>query len=128
HRLEELRGKVIYLDFWATWCGPCIQSMKLSGPLKESFKDNPNVAFVYISTDQNVDKWKGHAITNNGEPHMWHLGESSYAASVAYRIQTIPRYVIIDKYGKIVDANAPRPYAPEIVEILNREAAKPYTP
>lgn len=126
HTLAELRGKVIYLDFWATWCGPCIQSMKLSAPLKEKFKDNDNVAFVYISTDQNAQKWQSHSITNNGEPNMWHMGPSSYGASVAYRIQTIPRYVIIDKEGRIVDANAPRPYAPEIEEILMREAAKPY--
>lgn len=128
HMLSEFRGKVIYLDFWATWCGPCIQSMKLSAPLKEKFKGNENVAFVYISTDQNAQKWQGHAITNNGEPNMWHMGPSAYAASVAYRIQTIPRYVIIDKEGKIVDANAPRPYSPEIEGILLREAAKPYTP
>jgi|GEM_PF-2406058 len=128
HKLSEFRGKVIYLDFWATWCGPCLQSMKLSEPLKEKFKDNPNVAFVYISTDQNVEKWQGHRITNNGEANMWHLGESGYGASTAYRISTIPRYVIIDKWGNIVDANAPRPYAPEIEEILLRESAKPYTP
>jgi len=127
HTLSELRGKVIYLDFWATWCGPCIQSMKLSAPLKEKFKGNDNVAFVYISTDQNAQKWQSHSITNSGEPNMWHMGSSAYGASVAYRIQTIPRYVIIDKEGRIVHPNAPRPYAPEIEGILLREAEKPYT-
>lgn len=126
HRLEDLRGKVIYLDFWATWCGPCIQSMKLSAPLKEKFKNNPDVVFVYISTDQDINKWQNHAITNGGDANMWHVGSFNYAVSMAYRIQTIPRYVIIDKEGKIVNPNAPRPYAPEIETILLEEAAKPY--
>lgn len=127
HKLADLRGKVIYLDFWATWCGPCIRAMQQSGPLKEKFKDNKDVVFVYISTDQDVNKWKGHNITNGGDKYMWHVGQNAYATSNAYRIQTIPRYVIIDKDGNIVDPNAPRPYSQEIEAILLREAAKPYS-
>lgn len=128
HSFKEFRGKVIYLDFWATWCGPCIQSMKASGPLKEAYKDNDSVVFVYLSTDRDIAKWKSHYITNGGDPNHWHVGNSGQAVSMAYKVFTIPRYVIIDKNGRIVDPNAPRPYDPSLPAILDRVSAEPYTP
>ncbi|TNE78770.1 MAG: TlpA family protein disulfide reductase [Bacteroidetes bacterium] len=128
HSFKEFRGKVIYLDFWATWCGPCIRSMQASGPLKEAYKGNDSVVFVYLSTDRDVAKWKGHYITNGGDPNHWHVGNSGQSVSMAYKVFSIPRYVIIDKQGKIVDPNAPRPYDPSLPAILDRVAAQPYTP
>jgi len=128
HSLAELRGKVIYLDFWATWCGPCIRAMKSSGPLKEHFKGNEYIAFVYISTDRDQNKWKGHYITNNGEPNQWHMGSSAMAASQAYRITSIPRYIIIDKEGNIVSGNAPRPYDPNLIPQLEELTKEEYKP
>ncbi|OJJ17963.1 hypothetical protein BKI52_29340 [marine bacterium AO1-C] len=106
--LSDFKGKVIYLDFWASWCKPCMKEVPHAKKLKEKLQGQP-VAFLYISVDENDKMWK-RAIERKqikGE-HLVAPG-MQHAVAQAYNARSIPRYVIIDKAGNIWHRNASRP-------------------
>lgn len=123
--LDDFKGKVVYVDFWASWCGPCRAQMPKSKELhdKLSKKQQKDVVFLYISIDDSKEKWEG-AIEKMGIEgnHFWSKGGWGSRVCKLFKINSIPRYMLIDKDGVIVDQNAPRPGSPEtfqkIVELL----------
>lgn len=112
--IDQYKGKVIYLDFWASWCGPCKAEMPHSLKMQEYFKGK-DVVFVYISSDNNVSDWERMI-------KILQITGKHYRTSKAVRkeyndlfdVKYIPRYVIIDKEGNIVDDNAKRPSDKEV--------------
>ena len=108
--LEDLKGNYIYIDIWATWCKPCKEEMPILEKIKDVYTEN--IKFVSISVDyrKDIDKWKKQIADNNPKGiHLmtdknWH---SDFIR--AYNVNTIPRFILIDPQGKIVDAHAPRP-------------------
>ena len=54
--LSDLKGKVVFINFWATWCPPCIAEMPSINKLKSKFKDNPNVVFIMLDMDSDLKK------------------------------------------------------------------------
>lgn len=107
--LTKYEGKVIYLDFWASWCGPCKKEMPYSHKLQETFLGK-DVVFLYMSSDKNASPWVSAVDRLNltGEHYR-----SSYSVKQEYamrfNVRYIPRYVLINKKGKVVDDNAKRP-------------------
>lgn len=110
--LEDLRGKYVYIDAWATWCGPCRKEIPHLKELESKFEED-EVAFVSISLDneQAKDKWKemveekklgGYQLFANGEAFASKLAKD-------YLIRSIPRFILIDPEGRIVDVNEERP-------------------
>jgi len=118
--LKKYKGKVVYLDFWASWCGPCKREMPYSQNVKKDFADE-DVAFVYISTDKNSEKWRNMI-------NQLQISGDHYRASPKVRndiikrfnLQYIPRYVLINKDGKVADENAKRPSDPILIKDIEK--------
>lgn len=117
--IEQHKGKVIYVDFWASWCAPCRAEMPASQQLKERYKDE-DVVFLYISVDQNNSMWAG---ANNS----FQLNENSFIA-INYpkaklfqlrEVSNIPRYMLYDKNGRMLDDNALRPSNPALTSVID---------
>ncbi|TCC98464.1 TlpA family protein disulfide reductase [Pedobacter hiemivivus] len=116
--LKEFKGKVIYLDFWASWCGPCRLEMKYAPQLHEKLKDN-NVVFLFVSIDDDEAKWKK-AIAEDKIEGIHLLSKGGFKSTVCqlFNFSGVPRYMIIGKDGKLLDNNAPRPSNPVTLERL----------
>lgn len=107
--ITKYTGKVIYIDFWAPWCSPCMGEMPFSKQLQEEFK-NKDVVFLYLASRCTESSWKS-TIANEkitGEHIL--LTKDQYATLASeFGITGIPHYVLIDKNGNIVSKSAPRP-------------------
>lgn len=114
--LSSLKGKVIYVDLWATWCGPCLAEMPHYETLKEKYKENARVAFVSLSIDDGVDLWKKSVEARKADGIQWLINRNKLDA---YNIVGIPRTLLIDKDFKIVDMNAPAPSAKELPGLID---------
>jgi thiol-disulfide isomerase/thioredoxin len=129
--LKDLKGKNVYIDIWATWCGPCKVEIPSLKKLEEEYKDK-NIAFVSISVDE------GRGYPNNSAEEAkkgWkkmiadkQMGGIQLFADKAwnsdfikaFKVRSIPRFILIDKNGLVVNADAPRPSSSKIKNELDK--------
>ena len=116
--LDDFKGKVTYIDIWATWCLPCRGEIPALKELEKKFHGK-DVAFVSISIDQNKDEWK-EFVKSQDLKGVQLFAENAFESQFIqdYGIRQIPTFIIIDKEGKIVNADAPRPSSDEITGLL----------
>jgi thiol-disulfide isomerase/thioredoxin len=120
--LSENKGKVVYIDFWASWCAPCIDAMPAARKLREDYK-NKDVIFLYVSTDRNYDKWTKASNLIGISDYFGNyllLNRESSDMVKSWKLDYIPRYVLFDGNGKLINQNAPGPEGKEIRTTLNK--------
>jgi thiol-disulfide isomerase/thioredoxin len=105
-KLSELRGKTVIIDFWATWCGPCIRSFPGMKQAKDKYADNPDVEFLFVNTFERVgeDQWNSHVqnfISKRGFQYLNPPLDIGNQTALAYGVEGIPAKFCIDPEGKI---------------------------
>ncbi|AXG71993.1 thiol-disulfide oxidoreductase ResA [Kordia sp. SMS9] len=128
--LRDLQGKYVYIDVWATWCGPCIREIPSLQKVEKQYH-NKNIEFVSIS----VDNGRGYRNDMNAAKAGWRkmvtdkslggiqlLSDKGWKANFiqGLEINSIPRFILIDPSGNIVNADAPRPSSPKLITLFNK--------
>jgi thiol-disulfide isomerase/thioredoxin len=122
-RVNQLKGKVVVINFWATWCPPCIAEMPSLNKLHQKFKDNPRVVFITVDADGDLDK------------SAYFMAENKYTLPL-YRVNSeipqtlfggsLPTTVFLDKTGQMVlrHEGAANYDSDKVLAYLNQLAAK----
>ena len=120
--LSDLRGKIVYVDIWATWCGYCIDEFPDSKKMEAEFKGNDQVAFLYVSVDSDTLAWKkmvaGGKVPNG--LHMLNGADAPGSIWNLYHVWGIPRYLLIDAQGRMVATHAARPSSGDVQTELRK--------
>lgn len=115
-KLSDLYGKVLYLDIWATWCGPCCEEIPYMEKLAQHFKGDNRIVPISISVDRKKKDWSAKLKADKPE---W----SQYLCpdfTDLYGIAGIPCFILIDTKGKIITTKAPRPSDPECINFISK--------
>ena len=122
--LSDFRGKVVLLDVWATWCGPCKAQIPHLIKLEKEMKDK-GLVVIGVSVNEAKDKQKWMDFVKKeglGGVQVFANGWSKITKD--YKIKCIPRFMVFDKKGHIVSMNAPRPSDPQLKALLEAELNK----
>lgn len=126
--LKDLKGKIVYIDVWATWCAPCIAEIPASKNLQREFENNRDVQFLSVSIDTDKSDWvkflkadpawKGlHVVIEKDRIQSFHS---------SYKLSGVPEYILIDRSGNIVNIKAPRPSDEKAREEIKKLLAAGY--
>ena len=122
-QLSDLKGKNVYVDVWATWCGPCLAEQPALEALEHKYRESDKIAFVGISIDENKEAWDA-MVRRKNMKGVQVFTENAWESTICkdYLIKGIPRFILIDAQGKMIDVDAPRPSSREIQGILEEMA------
>lgn len=119
--LADFKGKYVYIDVWATWCGPCLAEIPHLKKVEADYHDK-NIVFVSISIDAKKDheKWKNMVNQKQlGGVQLFADNDWNSKFVTDYGIQGIPRFILIDPNGNVVEADASRPSSPDLRKKLD---------
>lgn len=116
--LSDFRGKYVYIDLWATWCGPCVAEIPYLQKLEEHFQGG-DICFVSISNDKDREMWMRYVQEGGLRGIQLHIGgDRKYLEEI--RCEGIPRFLLIDKDGNYINANMTRPSDAETLKTLEK--------
>ena len=117
--LRDFRGKYVYIDMWATWCGPCQKELPFLKKLEEKYAGR-NIVFVGLSIDADKAKWEARVKSGELCGTQLYIGRGS-KFQADYRISGIPRFILLDPNGRIVNPDMTRPSSEDTEKILNAQ-------
>lgn len=117
HTLADFKGKYVYIDLWATWCAPCRKELPFLKELAGKM-EGKNIVFLGLSIDHDKAKWEEKVKTGELPGVQLYLGRGS-SFQRAYNIEGIPRFLLLDREGKIVNNDMLRPSSDDTERMLN---------
>ncbi|WP_238319970.1 TlpA family protein disulfide reductase [Porphyromonas macacae] len=120
-KLSDFKGKHIYIDLWATWCGPCLQEAPAFEKLSKQYAGK-DIVFIPISTDTTREPWLAFLTEHKKELTQYH--STDLALKNDWMLLGIPRFILIDKDFNIIDAFAPRPSEEKVITLIDGLLAK----
>ena len=115
----DLKGKVVVLDFWATWCGPCIKSIPHNNEMAEKYKDK-GVVVLGVCTANGQEKYE--QVVNDKGIKYHSARDPDRKTEKAYRVMWYPTYAVIDKAGKVRAIGLQPEHVEDVVEKLIKES------
>jgi len=121
-KLSDFKGKAIYIDFWATWCNPCL-SIKPDFEKLATASNQGGILFLSISKDRNKETWRNYLKTHEAPANVrQYVLSDDHELDQLYRLQFIPRFVLIDKAFRFIYSMAPLPAAPGMKQTVEHLA------
>jgi len=103
--MDKYKGKAVFIDFWATWCGPCLVSIQEMAPLKEELAKNKDIVFLYITNPSSPEKSYQTVMPGIKGEH-YRVTEDQYnLLAKQFQVSGIPHYALVNKRGEVVDEN-----------------------
>jgi thiol-disulfide isomerase/thioredoxin len=122
--IAPYKGKVIYIDFWGTWCAPCKEQMPFVGAIKKEFAGK-EVVFMYMANNSPEKSWinviKEMDLAGENVVHYRLPAEQQAMIERKFSVNSFPTYILIGKDGSLVVDNAPRPeMKSELIGVINK--------
>jgi thiol-disulfide isomerase/thioredoxin len=126
--LSSFKGKYLVMDFWASWCKPCIANIPALNNMIKYYKSDLLVQFISISMDYNINAWKLSIIKHNfaGVQLSDPVGFTSLPA-IYCKVLWVPKYLIANPSGRIIDYDSPWPGEPGLKSLLNNLIKKKFS-
>lgn len=117
--LSDLRGKVVVIDVWATWCVPCLRMMPYFRQLEKELSD-PDLAFLSVCVGASAEKdlWLKLVKDNHLTGNVVFIDSWLRGFAKDYRVSSVPRFIIIDRHGKVFSYAAPAPKYPQLKQLI----------
>lgn len=116
--LGDFAGKVVYLDFWASWCGPCMAEVPHFAELKKRMADQDDLVYLYISVDTDQEAWRNTVAKHDIKGVHLNVPGFGHEVTNQYNLKGVPTFYLIGRDGNIIDNRPPRPSNPRIDEVL----------